>query len=124
MDGEALGVMQRAVGCVLVSHDAQTTHRTVDDDNCFTVARKPDPVRLCGVQTPQVVFIREIYFTFILTPYLFSRCIFQDCIVSDWSEWTGQCPEGCGMMNETRVRSVLVAPNSGGKSCPEVKCFY
>jgi hypothetical protein len=49
--------MQRAVGCVLVSHDAQTTHRTVDDDNCFTVARKPDPVRLCGVQTPQVVFI-------------------------------------------------------------------
>lgn len=66
MDGEALGVMQRAVGCVLVSHDAQTTHRTVDDDNCFTVARKPDPVRLCGVQTPQVVFIvKKKYFYFL-----------------------------------------------------------
>jgi hypothetical protein len=71
MDGEALGVMQRAVGCVLVSHDAQTTHRTVDDDNCFTVARKPDPVRLCGVQTPQVVFTNEIYFPFVFTPCLF-----------------------------------------------------
>ena len=70
MDGEALGVMQRAVGCVLVSHDAQTTHRTVDDDNCFTVARKPDPVRLCGVQTPQVVFIRK----YISLPFSLHTC--------------------------------------------------
>jgi len=41
--------------------------------------------------------------------------------VSDWSTWDGQCPEGCGMLNETRVRTVLVAPNNGGNPCPEVK---
>ncbi|XP_059486112.1 thrombospondin type-1 domain-containing protein 7B-like isoform X2 [Neocloeon triangulifer] len=95
-DGEALGVMQREVACVLVSHDLQKTHRTVDDDNCFTVARKPDPVRLCGIQTPQ------------------------DCIVSDWSDWDGRCPDGCGIMNETRTRTVLVAPSNAGKPCPEL----
>lgn len=49
-----LGVMQRAVACVLVSHESRAVHRAVDDDNCFTVARKPDPVRLCRVPTPQV----------------------------------------------------------------------
>ncbi|CAB3372223.1 Hypothetical predicted protein [Cloeon dipterum] len=95
-DGEALGVMQRAVACVLVSHDLQSTHRTVDDDNCFTVARKPDPVRLCGVQSPQ------------------------DCITSGWSDWQGNCSDGCGILNETRTRTVLVAPSNGGKPCPEL----
>nr|CAD7429674.1 unnamed protein product [Timema monikensis] len=93
---ENLGVTQRNVTCVLVSHDAVKVHRIVDDDNCFTVARKPDPVRFCHIPKPQ------------------------DCVVSQFSSWS-LC-DGCGddVNNQTRVRVVIVAPMNGGKPCPEL----
>ncbi|KAJ9583950.1 hypothetical protein L9F63_021724, partial [Diploptera punctata] len=68
--------------------------RPVDEENCFTVARKPDPVRFCHIPRPQ------------------------DCVVGPFGEWS-VC-KGCPAANQTRVRAVLVAPLNGGKPCPEL----
>ena len=69
-------------------------HRPVDEENCFTVARKPDPVRFCHIPRPQ------------------------DCVLGPFGEWS-TC-KGCPAANQTRVRAVLVAPLNGGKPCPEL----
>ncbi|XP_063229053.1 thrombospondin type-1 domain-containing protein 7B-like [Bacillus rossius redtenbacheri] len=97
-DRESLGVKQRNVTCVLVAHDSNKVHRPVDEDNCFTVARKPDPVRFCRLPRPQ------------------------DCVTSQFSEWSScdHCGEGGHPSNQTRVRTVLVAPMFGGKPCPQL----
>lgn len=90
----SLGVTQRNVSCVLVSHEAIKVHRPVDEENCFTVARKPDPVRFCHIPRPQ------------------------DCVVGPYGEWS-PC-KGCPAANQTRVRPVLVAPLNGGRQCPQL----
>jgi hypothetical protein len=64
----------------------------VDEENCFTVARKPDPVRFCHIPRPQ------------------------DCVVGPYGDWS-PC-KGCSATNQTRVRAVLVAPLNGGRPCP------
>ncbi|KDR24128.1 Thrombospondin type-1 domain-containing protein 7B [Zootermopsis nevadensis] len=89
-----LGVTQRNVSCVLVSHEAIKVHRPVDEENCFTVARKPDPVRFCHIPRPQ------------------------DCVVGPYGDWSS-C-KGCSAVNQTRVRAVLVAPLNGGRPCPQL----
>ncbi|XP_068083868.1 thrombospondin type-1 domain-containing protein 7B [Anabrus simplex] len=97
---ENMGVTQRNVSCVLVSHDSVKLHRVIDEENCFTVARKPDPVRFCHIPRPQ------------------------DCVVGPFSEWSS-C-SGCSGdgsedgANQTRVRTVLVAPMNGGRPCPQL----
>ena len=69
-------------------------HRPVDEENCFTVARKPDPVRFCHIPRPQ------------------------DCVVGPYGDWS-PC-KGCPAANQTRVRAVLVAPLNGGRPCPQL----
>ena len=66
----------------------------MDEENCFTVARKPDPVRFCHIPRPQ------------------------DCVVGPYGEWS-PC-KGCPAANQTRVRAVLVAPLNGGRPCPQL----
>jgi len=66
----------------------------VDEENCFTVARKPDPVRFCHIPRPQ------------------------DCVVGPYGDWS-PC-KGCPAANQTRLRAVLVAPLNGGRPCPQL----
>lgn len=40
-----------------------------------------------------------------------------DCQVSDWGEY-GNCDPSCGDGKKTRIRTVLVQPENGGKKCP------
>lgn len=74
----------------------------VDEDNCFTIARKPDPVRLCNIPKPQ------------------------DCVVTEFRGWSA-C-RGChGNVNQLRIRAVVIAPMNGGQTCPQLSesrpCF-
>ena len=41
----------------------------------------------------------------------------RDCIVSDWSAWSG-CSEVCSMGTQSRTRTVTVSPTSDGLACP------
>ncbi|XP_047103075.1 thrombospondin type-1 domain-containing protein 7A-like [Schistocerca piceifrons] len=95
---ENLGVMQRNVSCILISHETRT-QRIVDDSSCVPHRSKPESVRMCSVPRPQ------------------------DCVVGPFSEWsTCEDPINCvvGGTNQTRVRIVLVAPMYGGRACPHL----
>jgi len=41
----------------------------------------------------------------------------QDCVVSDWSEWS-ECSQPCGGGIKNRSRTIITPPGPGGKSCP------
>ncbi|KAI1285642.1 Somatomedin-B and thrombospondin type-1 domain-containing protein [Halotydeus destructor] len=45
-------------------------------------------------------------------------CGVQDCVVSDWSDWS-DCDVSCGVGTSTRNRRVLRQPQNGGQECPE-----
>merc|ERR1719238_123304 len=40
-----------------------------------------------------------------------------NCVVSDWGDWTG-CDADCGGGQNSRTRTVIVAPENGGSACP------
>ncbi len=46
-------------------------------------------------------------------------CVSQNCEVSEWSDWSGcvQDPE-TGKVYEQRIKTIVKAPQLGGKSCP------
>jgi len=48
----------------------------------------------------------------------FGACV-QDCEVGAWGEY-GECSTPCGAGVSSRVREVLVAPDSGGEKCPNL----
>lgn len=40
-----------------------------------------------------------------------------DCVVSDWSDWSG-CSTGCGGGTQTRTRYIVTDSQNGGAACP------
>ncbi|XP_071945308.1 somatomedin-B and thrombospondin type-1 domain-containing protein-like [Antedon mediterranea] len=42
----------------------------------------------------------------------------QDCVVNDWSHWSG-CNAQCGIGHAVRLRYVEIEAEEGGKPCPE-----
>ena len=45
-----------------------------------------------------------------------------DCEVSSWSDWS-ICNASCGGGIKSRIRSIRIKPENGGKKCPELKEF-
>ncbi|XP_067132725.1 thrombospondin type-1 domain-containing protein 7B-like [Centruroides vittatus] len=61
----------------------------------------------------------EVCSSFYIKPVVEKRCITrcpQNCVVSAFGEWS-EC-KVCGSVNRTRIRTVLVAPEEGGRFCP------
>ena len=42
-----------------------------------------------------------------------------DCSVSDWHSWS-ECDVKCGTGMMSRARTVMTAPENGGKHCPSL----
>ncbi|XP_036366484.1 thrombospondin type-1 domain-containing protein 7A isoform X2 [Octopus sinensis] len=82
-----VGLQTRPVKCFSVKDK-----KVRDDDVCSYFLRKPNTERECQVYCPQ------------------------DCIVSEFSNWSS-C-DSCTYINKTRTRTVVVPPFAGGKPCP------
>ena len=48
------------------------------------------------------------------------ECSEVDCQVSEWRPW-GQCSRECGGGTQSRSRTIVVEPSSGGGQCPSLK---
>nr|XP_046915902.1 somatomedin-B and thrombospondin type-1 domain-containing protein-like [Dermatophagoides farinae] len=46
-------------------------------------------------------------------------CGVQDCIVSDWEQWS-ECNIACGVGTMNRTRRILSPPQNGGRECPDL----
>lgn len=53
-------------------------------------------------------------------PYNGCQHAAQDCIVSDWSFWSG-CAKPCQPSVRVRVRHVEQQPSNSGKACPSLE---
>ncbi|KAK7575682.1 hypothetical protein V9T40_011968 [Parthenolecanium corni] len=84
------GLMQRNVSCVLNTHASFDVDLDIDDENCYKVGPRPEPIQQCSLP------------------------IRQDCTTTDWTEWT-PCCDG----SQFRTRTILVPPKNGGTPCPE-----
>uniref|UniRef100_A0A3P9I799 Somatomedin B and thrombospondin type 1 domain containing n=1 Tax=Oryzias latipes TaxID=8090 RepID=A0A3P9I799_ORYLA len=50
----------------------------------------------------------------------FTECPARDCVVSDWSHWSG-CAKPCQLSVRSRVRHVKQKPSNGGEPCPRLE---
>lgn len=65
-----------------------------------------------------IIFIAYLYYIIILLLHVL-YVLYVDCEVGAWGEY-GECSTPCGAGVSSRVREVLVAPDSGGEKCPNL----
>lgn len=85
------GIQNRLVTCIYLK---SPNHETETDDVCAFFFPKPSTEQSCRVSCPQ------------------------DCITTEFSEWSS-CDK-CAFLNRTRTRTVVVPPSKGGKTCPNL----
>lgn len=83
------GLQNRSVTCIWLE-----SRHIMEDDVCQFFIKKPITERKCHVSCPQ------------------------DCITTEFSEWSS-CDK-CAFLNRTRTRTVVVPPSKGGKPCPSL----
>lgn len=83
------GLQNRSVTCIWLE-----SRHIMEDDVCQFFMEKPITERKCHVSCPQ------------------------DCITTEFSEWSS-CDK-CAFLNRTRTRTVVVPPSKGGKPCPSL----